>query len=88
MEDLKAEILKYTMISEFIADLKKEFGGGDDETMKVAELKKVEQENRTMEKIVLKLRKAAKESGYKRRLLVEKFKQRMNRIIKRKLIEV
>ena len=38
---MKAETLKYAMIGEFLADLKKEFGGGDDETMKVVELKKV-----------------------------------------------
>ena len=41
-----------------------------------------------MEEILLEFRKVAKESGYKRRLLVEKFKQRMNRIIRRKLMEV
>jgi len=38
--------LEYETIGEFLVDLKKEFGRKDDETMKVAELKKVEQENR------------------------------------------
>jgi len=32
--------------------LKKEFNGGDDEMMKVAELKKVKQESKTIEKFV------------------------------------
>jgi len=41
LEDLKAETLEYTTVEEFLADLKKEFGGGDDEMMKVAKLKKV-----------------------------------------------
>ena len=34
-----------------------------------------------MEEFVQKLRKAAEESGYKEKLLVEEFKQEMNRII-------
>jgi len=48
LEDLEVEILKYTIIGEFLVDLKKEFGEGGDKTMKVAELKKMEQESRTM----------------------------------------
>jgi len=35
-----------------LVDLKKEFGGGDDKTIKMAELKKIEQENRTIEESV------------------------------------
>jgi len=35
-----------------LADLKKEFGGGDDETMKVAELKKIKQGNKIIEEFV------------------------------------
>ena len=41
MEDLEAEILEYAIVEESLADLKKEFGGGDDEIIKVAKLKKV-----------------------------------------------
>ncbi len=58
----------------FLSDLKQEFSGGDDEMMKVAELKKIEQGSRTMEEFVQKFRRAARESGYKRRPLVEEFK--------------
>ena len=39
-------------MGEFLVDLKKEFGGGDDKTIKMAELKKIEQENRTIEESV------------------------------------
>jgi len=39
-------------VGEFLVDLKKEFGGGDDKTIKMAELKKIEQENRTIEESV------------------------------------
>ena len=42
MEDLEIGILEYTIVGEFLADLKKEFGKRDKETMKLAELKKVE----------------------------------------------
>jgi len=56
--------------------------------MKVAELKKVEQESRTMEKFVQKFRRITRRSEYKRRSLVEKFKQGINGMIRRKLIEV
>jgi len=52
MEDLKNGNLSYTMVGEFLSDLKEEFDGGDDETMKVVELKKIEQENRTMKEFV------------------------------------
>ena len=40
------------MIEEFLVDLKKEFSKRDDETMKMAELKKVEQRSRIIEKFV------------------------------------
>ena len=45
-------------------DLKKEFGGGDNETMKVEELKKIEQKSSMMEKFVQGFRKAARGSRY------------------------
>ena len=35
-----------------MADIKKEFGGGDEESVKVAELKKLEQGEKTMEEFV------------------------------------
>ena len=80
--------MEYGTIREFLADLKKEFSGGDNEIIKVAELKKIEQGNRIIEKFVQEFRKVIKESKYKERLLVEEFKRRMNRLIRRKLIEV
>ena len=42
LEDLETGSLKYKSVREFLADLKKEFGGENNETMKVAELKKIE----------------------------------------------
>ena len=40
LEDLEIGSLEYKLVREFLADLKKEFGGGDSKIMKVAELKK------------------------------------------------
>jgi len=57
LEDLEVRILEYTMIEEFLVDLKKEFGEGDNKTIKVVELKKVEQESRTMKEFVQEFRR-------------------------------
>ena len=52
MEDLKRELLNYKIVGELLSDLKEEFSGGNDEMMKVAGLKKVEQGSKTMKKFV------------------------------------
>jgi len=50
--DTRLTTLEYETAGEFLADLKKEFGGEDEETVKIAELKRLEQRERTMEKFV------------------------------------
>jgi len=40
MKDLQSS-LNYIIVRKFLSDLKKEFGGGDNKTMKIAELKKI-----------------------------------------------
>ena len=52
MEKLEAEEIEYKTVEEFLISLKKEFGGGDEESVKVVELKKLEQEGKTMEEFV------------------------------------
>ena len=52
LEDLKAGVLEYIIVGKFLVDLKREFGRGDNEIIKVAELKKVKQGSRTMEEFV------------------------------------
>ena len=52
MEDLKGGLLEYETAEEFLVDIKKEFGERDKETVKVAELKRLEQRKRTMEEFV------------------------------------
>ena len=75
------------MAEEFLSSLKKEFGRGEEELVKAAELRKLEQEERTMKEFVQELKRAAKGSGYEGQLLVEEFKRGMNRVIRRKLMK-
>jgi len=79
--------LSYTTVGEFLSDLKKEFGNGDNKTAKIAELKKIEQRNKIIE-FVQEFRRVVRKSGYEKRLLIEKFKREINRVIRRNLIEV
>ena len=40
LEDLKAGLLEYEIVEEFLVEIKKEFGGENEKTVKVAELKR------------------------------------------------
>ena len=88
MEDLEAGSLEYKIVREFSADLKKEFREEDNKMMKVAELKRIEQRNGTMEEFIQEFRRVARDSEYEERLLVEKFKQGMNKVVRKKLMGV
>ena len=70
LEDLEGGLLEYDTVGEFLADLKKEFGG-DKETVKIAELKRLKQGERIIEEFVQEFRRAVKGSGYKGRPLVD-----------------
>ena len=87
MEELESEEVEYESVEKFLIGLKKEFGRGEEESVKAAELRKLEQGGRTMEEFVQEFKRAARESGYEGWLLVEKFKKEMNRGIRRKLME-
>jgi len=84
---LEEELWKYEAVGEFLTDLKKEFGGGDEKIVKVAKLKRLEQDGRMMEEFIQKFRRAARDSRYKERPLVEEFKRGMNGIIHQRLME-
>ena len=87
LEDLEAELLEYKTVREFLADIRKEFGGENKELVKVVELRRLEQGGNMMEKFVQEFRRAARGSGYKIRLLVEEFKRGINTIIWWRLME-
>ena len=87
IEELEMEEIEFESAGEFLAEIKKEFGGGDEESVKVAELKKIKQGGRTMEEFVQDFKRTARGSSYGRRPLIEEFKQGMNGNIRRKLME-
>ena len=87
LEELETEELKFETVGEFLAEIKKEFGGGEEELVIAAELRKLEQGGKTMEEFVQKFKRAVRRSGYKGSLLVEEFKRGMNGVIRRRLIE-
>jgi len=87
MEELETGEIEYKIVEEFLTSLKKEFGGGEEESVKAAELRKLEQGGRMIEEFVQEFKRAARGSGYEGRPLVEEFKRGMNGAIRRKLME-
>ena len=87
MEELESGEGEYKLVEEFLTILKKEFGRGEEESVKAAELKKLEQGGRTMEEFVQEFKRAARGSGYEGRPLIEEFKRGMSGGIRRKLME-
>ena len=88
MEKLKAGEMEYESIKEFFTSMKKEFGGREEEATKAAELRRLEQGERSMEEFVQIFKRIARGSGYEGRPLIEEFKRGINGGIRRKLMEV
>ena len=88
MEELEAGEVEYESVEEFFTNLRKKFGGGEEKSMKAVELRKMEQEGKTMEEFIQEFKRAARESGYEGRPLTEEFKRGMNGGIQRKLMEL
>ena len=87
MEELETGEMEFKSAGEFLAEIRREFGGEDEESVKVAELKKIEQEGRTIEEFVQDFKRVARGSGYEGRPLIKEFKWGMNGNIRRKLME-
>jgi len=56
--------LNYAIVGEFLADLKQKFRREDNKIIKMVKLKKIEQEEKTIEKFVQEFRRVARESEY------------------------
>jgi len=52
LEDLKRRLLEYEIVGEFSVEIRKELGGGEEESVKVAELRRLEQGGKMMEEFV------------------------------------
>ena len=87
MEELESGKVEYELVEEFLTSLKKKFSGGEEESVKAAELRRMEQGGKTMEEFVQEFKRTVRGSGYEGRLLVEEFKRGMNGGIRRKLME-
>jgi len=87
MEELEAGEIEYETVEEFLTSLRKEFGGGEEESVKAAELRKMEQGGKLMEEFVQEFKRVARGSRYEGRPLMEEFKRGINRGIRRKLME-
>ena len=87
MEELEAGELEYKSVEEFLMSLKKEFEGGEKESVKAAELRKLKQGGKIMEEFIQEFKRVVRGSRYKGRPLVEEFKRGMNRVIRRKLMK-
>ena len=87
LKDLELEKVEFESAEEFLLELKKKFGEEDEKLVKVVELKRVEQGERTIKEFMQEFDRAARESEYGERALVEKFKREINGVIRRKLIE-
>jgi len=88
MEELESGEVEYETAEEFLTSLRKEFGRGEEEAVKVVELRRIEQGGKTMEEFVQEFKRAVRGSGYEGRPLIEEFKRGMNGGIRRKLMEV
>jgi len=87
LEDLEVGEVEYESAEEFLIEIKKEFGGGDKELVKVVELKRIEQEGRSMEEFVQNFKRVVRDSRYEEQPLIEEFKRGINEAIRRKLME-
>jgi len=65
LEELEAGELEFETVGEFLAEIKKEFGGGEEELVKATELRRMKQGGRMMEEFVQEFKRAVKGSGYK-----------------------
>jgi len=87
LKKLEEGILEYKSVGEFLTTIIKEFGGEEEESVKVVELKRLEQREKTMKEFVQEFKRAARGSGYEGRPLVEEFKRGINEAIRKKLME-
>ena len=88
MEELESGEMEFETAKEFFTNLRKEFGGGEEELVKAAELRRMEQGRKTMEEYVQEFKRTARGSRYEGRPLVKEFKRGMNGGIRKKLMEV
>ena len=74
-------------VEELFTKIWQELGESDKDSRKVDELRVLEQGSKTVDGYMQEFRRAARDSGYEGRALVEEFKRGLNRVIRRRLAE-
>jgi len=74
-------------VEKLFMKIRNEFGKTVEENRKIERLWMVEQERRMCDEYIQEFKKVARGSSYERRPLIEEFKKRLNRGIRRKLAE-
>jgi len=87
LDELSQEISEVSTATKLFAKMRNEFEKTAEEEKKTEQLRTIEQESRTHDKYVQEFKKVARESDYERGPLIEKFKRRLNKAIRRKLAE-
>jgi len=87
LKDLENREVEFGSVGEFLLELRKKFGERDEESVKVAELRRIEQGERNIKEFMQEFQRAVRDNRYEERVLVEEFKREMSGAIRRKLIE-
>jgi len=74
LEELEAGKVEYESVGEFLVEIKKKFGEGDEKSVKIAELKRIEQGSRMIEDFVQDFKRIVRGSSYEEYPLIEEFK--------------
>ena len=72
---------------QLFAKIRNDFGEISEKERKIEQLRTIKQGGRTCDKYVQEFKKVARGSSYEGRPLIEEFKRRLNRTIRRKLAE-
>ena len=73
------------LVEQLFAKIRNDFGKTLEEERKIEQLRTIKQEGRTCDKYVQEFKKITRRSGYEGRPLIEEFKRRLNKAIRRKL---
>jgi len=73
------------LVEQLFAKIRNDFGKTLEEERKIEQLRTIKQEGRTCDKYVQEFKKITRRSGYEERPLIEEFKRRLNKAIRRKL---
>jgi len=87
LDKLAKRVSEIEAMKELFKKIRDKFRETTEEKKKVEQLRTIEQGGRFYDKYVQEFKKVTRESGYEGRPLIEEFKRKLNRTIRRKLVE-